>query len=389
MSLQNNTELLERRIRILIIILALSAPLLRLVLPQLVRTGDMLASFIYMLPFIAAIPVILHFRFIDVFQPNDRPKISFDVYLFLLFLTIAVTVVLIFAFGIKVKGEKYPSPLANYVYLLATQLKGFSVIVLMVKCSIFWKQISLSKVVVFTILAGIAFMLDASTGVRSLLFNFYILPLISHVFITRGFSASLWRLLIILPFAIGIFYLSNSSNQTLFSTLSRIDMSVPLEIAMHYYPEYVVKEYPLQNTYFPNVLRPVLSMFMDMPEVNPGSAISKAVGFNAEGSYYAISIFGEAFLNFGMHTVLGYSAVWGISLIYIWMISCARFFRSFDAQIAIVITLSSILIVHGFEDYFAVRLLAAAKILLTATIANRVTSMIGASFIKRTRSQTA
>lgn len=385
MEIDRDTALIERRIKFLIILLILVTPFLRLVLPQMIITGQVLQPLIYLLPVVAVVPLISQFRFIGVLKQNHRPKISFDVYLILLLLMVLIVLGLFATLGVKTKGFSYSSGLANYLYLLATQVKGFAVVVLMIKYALCRKQLSRSKIIIFSVLAMASMLLDAVTGVRSLIINYYVLPFMSYVFVTKGFAVTSFRFLVFMPIAIGLFYFVNPAGQGLFETLARFDMSIPLEISMHYDPVHVVEDYPLENTYFPNVIRPLLVPFMELPEVNPGREISMALGFNAEGSYYAISIFGEAFLNFGQNTVLSYVVVFGVFLNYAWLISLARFFRPFDVQIAVVITLTAMLIVHGFEDYFAVRFLAAMKIFIAAGLANRLVSITAANFVKRNR----
>ncbi len=377
-------RLLEGRIRLLIITLLLFTPFLRLVLPLLTISGEAVLPLSYMLPFIALIPIVLHFRFMDKFRPNNAPDKSIVLYLGMLFLLILITLMIFAAFGIPVKGRPWQSRLGAYLYLFVTQAKGFSVIVLMVKIASSQKLIAHSRTALFFILLCASFAIDASTGVRSLLMNFYILPFIFYVFVIKGVSASFRRFLVVLPAAIVIFYVTNRADQDLLETLTRFDMSTPLDFSMRVNPESVLTPYLLQNTYFPNMIRPILSMFLNMPDVNPGAEISNALGFESDlVSYYAISVFGEAFLNFGNGSALGYLAVTGVFLVYVWIISICRFFRPFDVQIALIITLTSTLIVHGFEDYFAVRFLAAVKILLIAAVMNRFINMTSVSIFTR------
>lgn len=364
----NYEHIIEKRTRALILSFIIIAPLLRLSIPEMIRSGDFIYSALFMAPSLALIALFMQKKIIKNANVDRTPKRSFDAMLFLFVCTIFLTITIYAIFGVWTKSNIYQNLALRYLFNIVIDLKSLLVVALLVQTVFDRKKLSASKVRIFGILLIISFYLDMITGFRVLLVNFYMLPLMCLLFIKKGVVPALIGLVVALPMFSVLFYAANQAEQNFLTTLARFDMSIPLEIAMHHFPQNVIEAYPLENTYFPNMFRPILSLFSAVPETNPGREISSALGFRAENSYYAISVFGEAFLNFGNREPMAYFAVFCVYSVYLLLILFANFLDNAAIRLAVIISMASSLYLHGFEDYFAVKFVANVKFLLLAVL---------------------
>ena len=187
----------------------------------------------------------------------------------------------------------------------------------------------------------------------------------------------------ILGVIITIFFITNLADQNLLQTFMRFDMSVPVSTLISSDIGWVASEYPMGDTYFPNVLNPIAKLLVKIPEINPGFLVHKAVGFDPSvTSYYAVSLIGEAIMNFPDSKVMWSIIIMLQLLLYIFLAKLSwRYYWKIES-IALFTISSSYLIFHGFEDYFAVRIIEFFKIFMIFYSLTLVNRMIRGTLVK-------
>ena len=353
--------------------IAFATFVLRFALPHIIIFGQ---SEILVYSFAAMLGVIIIVRLLNTNKPFPT-MISiklFSIYIIMLIFVVIFSAVIFLSFGIPKKGFQYPSALITYSVLIVNLTRNILVVIVIFgiainsKC-VAWKSVG-------TIFVTIALILDLSTGIRSNVMSFYVVPILVALFLRYKWYVFTCFSLFLIPIVMMIFFITNFADQNLLETLMRFDMSVPVSILINSDIGWVASEYPMGNTYFPNVLNPIAKLFVDIPETNPGFLVHKAVGFNPSvTSYYAVSMIGEAIMNFPDSKVMWSIIIMLQLLLYIFLAKLSWRYHWKIESIALFTISSAYLIFHGFEDYFAVRIIGFFKIFIifySLTLVNRM-----------------